>query len=297
MRDLIRKILIEESTPILREQQMEYFPIRSDRFNIGYDRKGLGRGVTPKSLDRYTSIHNNDYNGTTHAGIDIFAPKGEEAYSPVTGKIIKLGHHGSAGGEGITISRDDNMHFRLVHMDSLDPNLEVGQTINAGDYFGVVGNSGNARDTHAHIHFSVHGPDEVYRYSNDVDPCPYLEGTIRMGDFEINCDRGSHIHDDEDIITVDDTEDSMSAITQDEMSVILDLIDTNKEEDVKTIEDDDLGYDTERNPIIKVENVTDLPPADTVPNTFVFVGEDIYKKNRKGDKWVLLPKDDSDTFD
>ena len=63
------------------------------------------------------------------------------------------------------------------------------------------------------------------------------------------------------------------------------------------IYDDDLGYDTERNPIIKVDNITDLPPADTVPNTFVFVGEDIYKKNRKGDKWVLLPKDDSDTFD
>ena len=120
-------------------------PIKSDRFNIGYDRKGLGRGVKPKSLDRHTSIHNNDYNSRSHTGIDIFAPKGEPAYSPVTGKIIQLGRHGSAGGKGITITRDDNMHFRLVHMDSLDPNLEVGQTINAGDYFGTVGDSGNAR--------------------------------------------------------------------------------------------------------------------------------------------------------
>jgi len=295
MKDLIRKILREESTPLLREQQMEYFPIKSDRFNIGYDRKGLGRGVKPKSLDRHTSIHNNDYNGTDHAGIDIFAPKGEEAYSPVTGKIIQLGHHGSAGGKGITISRDDNMHFRLVHMDNLEPSLEVGQTINAGDYFGTVGNSGNAKGKHAHIHFSIHGPDEVYNYYNDIDPCPYLQG---FG-FDVKCDRGSHDHDHEDIITVQDTEDAISAMTQDEMNVLLDLIDTNKdgEDDYQDVDDEEIGYDTERNPIIKVDQVSQLPPADTVPNVFVFVGEDIYKKNKRGDKWVKLPKDDSDIFD
>jgi len=200
MKDLIVKILREESTPLLSEQQMEYFPIKSDRFNIGYDRKGLGRGVKPKSLDRHTSIHNNDYNSRSHTGIDIFAPKGEPAYSPVTGKIIQLGRHGSAGGKGITITRDDNMHFRLVHMDSLDPNLEVGQTINAGDYFGTVGDSGNAKGTHPHIHFSIHGPDKVYRYSNDVDPCPYLQG---FG-FEVKCDRRSRNNDDQNDDNVPD---------------------------------------------------------------------------------------------
>ena len=295
MKGLIRKILREESTPLLREQQMEYFPIKSDRFNIGYDRTGLGRGVNPKSLDRYTSIHNNDYNSRSHAGIDIFAPKGEPAYSPVTGKIIQLGHHGSAGGKGITITRDDNMHFRLVHMDSLDPNLEVGQTINAGDYFGTVGTSGNARGTHAHIHFSIHGPDEVYRYSNDVDPCPYLQG---FG-FDVKCDRGSRNNDDQNDDEVITQNDSFSAISQDEMSVILDLIDTNKgdEDDYQDVDDEEIGYDTERNPIIKVDKISQLPPADTVPNVFVFVGEDIYKKNKRGDKWIKLPKDDVDIFD
>ena len=88
-----------------------------------------------------------------------------------------------------------------------------------------------------------------------------------------------------------------STLGKDEMSVILDLIDTNKEEDVKNVEHDDLGYDTERHPIIKVDKVSDLPLPNTVPNTFAFVGEDIYKKNKRGDKWIKLPKDDSDTFD
>jgi len=68
--------LINESTFV--------FPIGNDNFNVGYDSQGLGRGISPKVLDKEDSIHNSDY-GTGdaphksrggHLGIDIFAPKG-----------------------------------------------------------------------------------------------------------------------------------------------------------------------------------------------------------------------------
>jgi hypothetical protein len=56
MKTLIKKILRETKVKLLNEKTMDYFPVGSDNFNVGYDREGLGRGVRPKVLDKDDSI-------------------------------------------------------------------------------------------------------------------------------------------------------------------------------------------------------------------------------------------------
>ena len=81
MKNIIKKILRESTLITLQEKTMDYFPVGSDNFNVGYDSEGLGRGVRPKVLDRDDSIQNSDYSAK-HKGIDIFGPLGEPVVSP-----------------------------------------------------------------------------------------------------------------------------------------------------------------------------------------------------------------------
>lgn len=304
MKNLIRQIIKEETSKIITEVSMEQFPLLTDKFNIGFDATGLGRdrdqslpGMVTSNGSKYLlsktlAIHNSDYDSTRHHGIDIFALKGENAYAPVTGKIVKLGNHGTDGGEGITIKRDDEMYFRMVHMDDLSSVLTVGDTINAGDYFGTVGNSGNAGGTHAHIHFSVHGPAPKWKnsvYHNEVDPCPYLQG---LG-FDVECDRSKTS--DEDIGSPHYDKDI-------DMSGWVDfndeLIKRKKEKgEINVIPDPSLDDKIEsitgpidRSPPINVTKVDELPDPTTVPNIYAFVGDDKYQKNKRGDKWIKVVK-------
>ena len=183
--------------------------------------------------------------------------------SVATGDSVKKGQTiGKTGGAASKIDgsrKQKNANGEIIDADNA---ARV-----SSEYYREAG-AGNS--TAAHLHY------EIYEDGSYVSPKIYVRGG---GDFDYKpCE-------------------TLSTLGKDEMSVLLDLIDTNKEEDVKNGEDDDLGYDTERHPIIKVDKVSDLPLPNTVPNTFVFVGEDIYKKNKRGDKWIKLPKDDSDIFD
>tara|TARA_R110001583_G_scaffold183977_1_gene342857 strand:- start:98 stop:1039 length:942 start_codon:yes stop_codon:yes gene_type:complete len=308
MKNLIRQIIKEETSKIIIEASMDQFPLVTDKFNIGFDATGLGDkrdqslpGMisSPPSSSKYLlsktqALHNSDYHPTRHHGIDIFALKGENAYAPVTGEIVKLGAHGTDGGNGITIKRADEMYFRMVHMDDLSSLLTVGDTINAGDYFGTVGNSGNAGGKHAHIHFSVHGPAPKWKnsvYHNEVDPCPYLQG---LG-FDVECDRSKTS--DEDIgsphaIIDKDTDMSGWVEFNDELikrrkekEEVNDKVDTSLDDEIESI-----TGPIDRSPPINVTTVDELPDPTTVPNIYAFVGDDEYKKNKRGDKWIKVEK-------
>lgn len=175
MKKLIKRILKETTTRVLQEKTMEYFPVGSDNFNVGYDREGLGRGVRPKVLDKEDSIQNSDYS-SRHGGIDIFGPKGEPVVSPVDGVVSKMSTRDKGkGGRTITILRDDGLSFYLSHLDTVG-DFEYEEPIKAGQQVGTLGNSGNAKGTHPHIHFSVYGPRGYWK--DNRDPWPYLQSTL-----------------------------------------------------------------------------------------------------------------------
>tara|TARA_B100001564_G_scaffold353408_1_gene362279 strand:- start:2018 stop:2905 length:888 start_codon:yes stop_codon:yes gene_type:complete len=295
MKDSIRKIIREETeeynTLCLPYVGADTDPITGD---IGDSRDGGSR---------------------THSGIDLTVDSGTELISPADGKIeiadfiesggkcggkIKINHTGTF----ISPYTGEEVKLKTVYCHLSEVSVATGDSVKKGQTIGKTGGAaskidgsrkqknangeiidadnaarvsseyyreaGAGNSTAAHLHY------EIYEDGSYVSPKIYVRGG---GDFDYKpCE-------------------TLSTLGKDEMSVLLDLIDTNKEEDVKNGEDDDLGYDTERHPIIKVDKVSDLPLPNTVPNTFVFVGEDIYKKNKRGDKWIKLPKDDSDIFD
>jgi peptidoglycan LD-endopeptidase LytH len=75
-----------------------------------------------------------------------------------------------AGGLTVTIKRGD-VHFYLAHLDSVASNLRTGQRITAGTQVGTLGDTGGARGTAPHLHFSIYKGS----YRQGVDPFPYLQ--------------------------------------------------------------------------------------------------------------------------
>lgn len=152
---------------------VETFPVAGGRYNVGYDRNW-------DNFDANSAHHNSDYslNATNashpsgHLGVDIFAPRGQPVVSPVTGVIEDVGRDTSTGGNTVTVRRGEHRYY-MAHLDSLADGLRPGMSVAAGDDLGTVGNSGNARGTAPHVHFSIYEGQGGYR-SGTINPYPHL---------------------------------------------------------------------------------------------------------------------------
>lgn len=91
--------------------------------------------------------------GRKHKGLDIFAPKGTPAVAAVQGTVVKAGDSGGLGGKRVWIKDANGRYYYYAHLDSI--NVEVGQTLAQGQQLGTVGQTGNARTTPPHLHFSI----------------------------------------------------------------------------------------------------------------------------------------------
>ena len=103
---------------------------------------------------------NSDFIPGDHLGNDLFAERGTKAVAPVTGTIVKVGFT-SVGGNRVTVRDSCGYWYYSAHLDTIAPGLQVGNTIQAGQLIGTVGNTGNAVNTYPHIHFSIY-KDGVY---------------------------------------------------------------------------------------------------------------------------------------
>ncbi|MFP5319581.1 MAG: LysM peptidoglycan-binding domain-containing protein [Acidimicrobiia bacterium] len=116
----------------------------------------------------------NDYGyvkpgGSVHEGVDLFAPKGTEIYSPVGGRVERFPN--PAGGKAVMLWGDDGNRYYLAHLSDYGESGRVG----AGDVIGYVGNTGDAEQTSPHLHFVIHpgGGDDL------VNPFPSLVAACR----------------------------------------------------------------------------------------------------------------------
>ncbi|MDF9799527.1 murein DD-endopeptidase MepM/ murein hydrolase activator NlpD [Catalinimonas alkaloidigena] len=108
----------------------------------------------------------------SHKGIDIFAPKGTPVLAVSDGVV---GHRmqSGLGGKVVWLSSLEK-RFRLyyAHLDSQA--VKPGQRVSVGDTLGFVGNTGNARTTPPHLHFSI------YKISRGaVDPYPFVHALLK----------------------------------------------------------------------------------------------------------------------
>ena len=106
--------------------------------------------------------------GHTHAGVDIYAQKGAQIISPVSGRIKSMGS-GNISGNYVKVQGDDGNEYYFAHMDSIHTGLSRGMRVNGGDFLGAVGNTGNASRTTTHLHF------EVRRSGKSVSPNEFIQ--------------------------------------------------------------------------------------------------------------------------
>lgn len=103
----------------------------------------------------------------THAGVDIFAPRGTPVLASAPGRVNRV-ELTNLGGKVVWVRDNRGRNLYYAHLDS--QYVRSGMDVEEGDTVGFVGNSGNARTTPPHLHYGIY-----VRGEGAVDPFPYLE--------------------------------------------------------------------------------------------------------------------------
>lgn len=134
----------------------------------------LGFPVTASAKPRIGSYFGDgrDEGARLHEGIDIFAPKSSAAIAAANGVVTSV-RENNLGGK-VVFMRPEGKNYSLYYA-HLDTQLvNQGQSVRMGDTLGLVGNTGNARSTPAHLHFGV------YTNNGAVDPIHYANKDVKM---------------------------------------------------------------------------------------------------------------------
>jgi murein DD-endopeptidase MepM/ murein hydrolase activator NlpD len=99
-----------------------------------------------------------------HAGLDFRGPIGSPIHAAAQGRVTFVGTK-QGYGKVVEVSHGNGMMTRYAHMSAWK--AKVGQTVDAGDVIGLIGNTG--RSTGPHLHFEVHV------HGRAVNPRPFLE--------------------------------------------------------------------------------------------------------------------------
>lgn len=98
-----------------------------------------------------------------HRGVDIFAPRGTPVLSATKGRVSRI-ETTPIGGKVVWVR--DSEHSQSIYYAHLDSQVvRAGSIVERGTLIGMVGNTGNARTTPPHLHFSVY-----QRRQGAVDP-------------------------------------------------------------------------------------------------------------------------------
>lgn len=113
----------------------------------------------------------------SHKGIDIFAPKGTPVLA-ASGGVVGRVTNNRLGGKVVWLSSlKKGVTQYYAHLDSQA--VRPGQRVAAGDTIGFVGNTGNARFTPPHLHFSI------YKFGKGaVDPFPFVHQLLEEAPLE-----------------------------------------------------------------------------------------------------------------
>ena len=114
--------------------------------------------------------------GLRHLGQDLFAPKLTPLVAVFNGVVYPWSRGGIASSNTITLVGDNGYTAKYLHINNdspgtndgmgsaeyaFAPGLMSGQRVEAGQFLGWVGNSGNAETTPSHCHFELWGPQNL----------------------------------------------------------------------------------------------------------------------------------------
>ena len=81
------------------------------------------------------------------------------------------------GGLSVAIIGDDGLRYYGSHLSAVAPGIASGIRVTAGQLLGLVGNTGDARNTLSHLHFGISRPstpDDWKARRGQIDPFPFL---------------------------------------------------------------------------------------------------------------------------
>lgn len=103
-----------------------------------------------------------------HAGLDLAQATGTPVRSANAGTIAAIHRNaGSRGGLQVTVDHPGGFTTKYMHLDTIDPSLQVGAPVSAGASLGTVGNTGTSSHG-AHLHF------ELEHHGQNLDPEPFV---------------------------------------------------------------------------------------------------------------------------
>ncbi|MEO7722264.1 MAG: M23 family metallopeptidase [Pseudolysinimonas sp.] len=111
---------------------------------------------------------------TYHEGVDMVPGDKAAIFSSATGVVTTRdagdnGHYSSTFGNVVMITSQINGHtvrFTYAHMTTGSSPLVLGQTVQVGDFIGLVGETGEATGPHLHFEVNVDG--------TTIDPIPWM---------------------------------------------------------------------------------------------------------------------------
>ncbi len=118
--------------------------------------------------------------GRKHKGIDIFANSGTPVLAAIGGTVTVAADSKRYAGIRVWVKGDDGRFYFYAHLQS--ESVRPGQRVVQGQVLGRVGNTGNARGTRPHLHFSINTAQG--RETGTINPYMALRGAreIRSGD-------------------------------------------------------------------------------------------------------------------
>jgi hypothetical protein len=110
-------------------------------------------GVSVKDLDQ--NFGEARGGGTrAHEGLDIVAPKGTPVASPTEAVVIGVGD-GPTSGIYVRTANPGGEIFVYMHLSAVADSVKPGTVLKRGQVLGFVGNTGNAAEAGAHLHFEI----------------------------------------------------------------------------------------------------------------------------------------------
>lgn len=106
-----------------------------------------------------------------HDGVDMSISEGTPIYAAHAGTVVSVGPYGGCGNM-VTLRHSPQLDTRYCHMSRFAAGLTSGQTVQAGQVIGYVGNTGNSRGNHLHFVLEVGG--------RSVDPVAYLRQNMGL---------------------------------------------------------------------------------------------------------------------
>lgn len=140
--------------------------------------------VQPPEVASYRDEHH-DYPAT-----DIFAPAGTTVVAVTEGVVHEVSRvdqwdpdvddGATRAGLFVTIVGDDGVRYHASHLATVEPGIEPGVRVRAGQVIGTVGDTGNANLPHLHFGISrPGGPGDWETRRGEVWPYEYLQAWTR----------------------------------------------------------------------------------------------------------------------